>query len=108
MRLPIQVVRERDFKLIARHSLDISEAGLLAVADERVLTGEQVIVCFRSPLSRAWIDAGATVARVLHGRRLFEGGRRSLGIFFDHMEPSMRSRLQRELGFFRSIEKTRR
>ena len=43
--------------------------GLLAATDERVLTGEPVIVTFRLPESDRWFDAMGTVARVVHGRR---------------------------------------
>ncbi len=74
-----QVVRERDFRLIARRTLDLSASGMLVAADTEVLTGEPLIVSFRAPRSEHWIDAEATVARVIHGRRPGERGR-ALGI----------------------------
>lgn len=69
LRIDCQVVREHDFKLIGRTTVDLSPQGMLVVADERCLTGEDVIVTFRSPLTNAWFDCEATIARVLHGRR---------------------------------------
>jgi hypothetical protein len=69
VRLPCQVVRERDFRLIGGLALDLSPEGMLAVASERVLTGEPVIVSFRSDRIGRWFDAEATIARVLHARR---------------------------------------
>ena len=69
VRLECQVVRESDFRLIGRSAIDLSPHGMLVVADERVLTGEDVIVSFRAPTTQAWFDCEATVARVVHGRR---------------------------------------
>src|SRR5689334_5653386 len=70
--LPCQVVREHDFKLIADRTLDISVEGLLLPLRTRVLTGESLIVSFAIP--GIWIDAEATVARVIHGRRPGDDG----------------------------------
>ena len=71
---PCSVVRERDFRLVARHLVDLSEEGLFALSDLPVLTGEPLIVSFRAPLGRAWVDAEASRslllrrARAPHGR----------------------------------------
>lgn len=71
VQLDCQVVTERDFKLIAQRSLDLSEDGMLVLADRLVGVemGEDVIVSFRAPRTQRWIDAEATVVRVGHGRR---------------------------------------
>jgi len=74
VRLDCQVVRERDFKLLSEHAIDLSAEGMLVLTDERVLTGEEVIVSFRVPTLRAWFDAEALVARVVHGRRPTDPG----------------------------------
>jgi hypothetical protein len=66
----------------------------------RVLTGEPVIVTFLAPFSRVWIDAEALVARVVHGRRPEDRGR-ELGLAFEHLDESARSRIHRELAWFR-------
>ena len=83
VRLDCQVVRERDFKLLSEHAIDLSAEGMLVLTDERVLTGEEVIVSFRVPTLRAWFDAEALVARVVHGRRPTDRSR-GLGLRFSH------------------------
>jgi hypothetical protein len=79
--LSCQVVREHDFKRIAYLGLDLSTEGMMVKTDDRVLTGEELIVTFRAPFGRRWFDAQATVARVIHGRRPGDTGR-ALGLQF--------------------------
>lgn len=78
---PCEVVRERDFKRVGTRVLDLSSKGMLVESDLAVLTGEALLVTFRSPSGR-WVDLEGSVARVLHGRR--KGNRRrAAGIEFD-------------------------
>jgi hypothetical protein len=88
--LPCQAVREHDFKLIADRTLDISVDGLLLPLRTKVLTGETLIVSFAIP--GMWIDAEATVARVVHGRRPGDDGL-AVGVIFDRITPSARAAL---------------
>ncbi|MBX3262182.1 MAG: PilZ domain-containing protein [Labilithrix sp.] len=88
--LPCQAVREHDFRLIADRTLDISVEGLLLPLRTRVLTGESLIVSFAIP--GMWIDAEATVARVVHGRRPGDDGL-AVGVLFDRIAPSARAAL---------------
>jgi hypothetical protein len=90
--LPCQAVRERDFKLIADRTLDISVDGLLLPLrdDEQVLTGETLILSF--PIPGIWIDAEASVTRVVHGRRPGDEGA-ACGVLFDVISPSARAAL---------------
>ena len=46
-----QVVRERDFRLVADRVENLSATGLLAGPADPVLTGERLIVSFRLPRS---------------------------------------------------------
>jgi hypothetical protein len=69
VRLDCQVVRERDFQLVADRIVNLSESGLVVSPADPALTGERLIVSFRIPNSGHWVDAEATVARVVHGRR---------------------------------------
>lgn len=69
VRLECQVVRERDFRLVADRIVNLSESGLLVSPADPALTGERLLVSFRIPHSGYWVDAEATVARVVHGRR---------------------------------------
>jgi hypothetical protein len=96
IRLACQVVRERDFKLVSREIVEVSESGLLVRPEARVLTGEQLIVSFMAPFSRIFVDAEAVVARVVHGRRLTDGGP-ALGVYFQHIDPVSRALLVRHL-----------
>jgi hypothetical protein len=88
--LPCQVVREHDFKLVADRTLDISADGLLLPLRTHVLTGESLIVSFAIP--GMWIDAEATVTRVVHGRRPGDDGL-AVGVVFDRISPSTRAAL---------------
>ena len=79
--LRCQVVRERDFKLVSDRTLDLSERGACVAATTRVLTGEPVLVSFKLRGSARWIDVEATVVRVVHGRRTYDGSA-GLGLAF--------------------------
>ena len=86
VRVECQVVRERDFTLVGKSAVDLSTRGMLVETTEQVLTGEPLVVSFRSPKNkRTWFDCEATVARVVHGRRPYDGGR-FLGVCFDGLD----------------------
>jgi hypothetical protein len=69
VRLVCQVVRERDFQLVADRIVNLSATGLVVSPADPALTGERLIVSFQIPHSGHWVDAEAVVARVVHGRR---------------------------------------
>jgi hypothetical protein len=96
MRLPCQVVRERDFRLVADRIENLSQTGLSVSPAEPVLTGETLIVSFRLPRERVWIDAQACVTRVIHGRRSGED-QRALGLVFEEIGEEQRCAIAREL-----------
>jgi hypothetical protein len=94
LRIPCQVVRERDFQLIADRVENLSTWGMLVTPSDPVLTGERVFVSFQLPGTTTWIDVCATVTRVIHGRRPNETSRK-LGLEFDDLGPYDRFRLRR-------------
>src|SRR4051794_36054394 len=96
VKIECQVVRERDFRLVADRVLDLSASGALVGPADPALTGERILVSFRIPRSTLWIDAEATVTRVVHGRRPGEFSR-SLAIQFDDLETLPRFILQEAL-----------
>jgi hypothetical protein len=96
-RIACQIVRLRDFKLVADRIENLSPHGVLSGPSDPVLTGEPVLVSFCVPNSRIWIDAFASVARVVHGRRPGETTRR-LGIVFDGLPAGVERCLVREMG----------
>jgi len=96
VKIACQVVRERDFSLIADRVLDLSTSGALVGPADPTLTGERILVSFRIPRSTVWVDAEATVTRVVHGRRPGEFSR-ALAIEFDQLEAVPRFMLEEAL-----------
>jgi hypothetical protein len=94
LRARCQVVRERDFRLVADCVRNLSQSGMLVAPADPVLTGERLIVSFRLPESDIWIDAEAVVSRVVHGRRAGENTR-ALGLEFGQLDPDARRALER-------------
>jgi hypothetical protein len=94
--IPAQIVRERDFRLIADRIDNLSVTGLLVSPADWVLTGEKLIVSFQSPRWGIWIDAETTVSRVIHGRRVGEFTR-ALGLEFDYLNDWSRYVLEQNL-----------
>lgn len=78
--------------MISRVALDLSAEGMQVLTGARVLTGEPVEVTFQAPETGAWLTLRGTVARVLHGRRPNEWGRR-LGIEVEGLDDTQRARL---------------
>jgi hypothetical protein len=75
-RFACQVVRERDFRLVATQTIDVSCDGMLVRLDELDLEpGESVIVSFKATKLGIWFDTEARVTRVVRGRRQGDGGR---------------------------------
>ncbi len=97
VRLNCQVVRERDFQLVADRIVNLSSTGLLVSPADPALTGERLIVSFQIPHSGYWVDAEATVARVVHGRRPGEHTR-GLALELENVEDIPQMILQRALG----------
>jgi hypothetical protein len=85
VRIDCQVVRERDFKLVARRTVDLSTDGMLVASEVDVLPGEELIVSFKTSAFNIYIAADATVARVIQGRRPGDRGR-CLGLKFRELD----------------------
>jgi PilZ domain len=92
VRLPCQVVSERDFSLVSDLCLDISPRGMCVRtlptppwADDEyvpaIARGTEVLVSFRVPDAGVHMDLSAIVSRVAAGRRRGESGQ-SLGLSF--------------------------
>lgn len=89
--LPCQAVRLSDFSLIADRTLDVSVDGLLVPSERPVSIGDAMIVSF--PIPGLWIDAEATVTRIVRGRRPGDDGKAAVGLAFDVIAPSVRAAL---------------
>ncbi|MCA9590976.1 MAG: PilZ domain-containing protein [Myxococcales bacterium] len=69
-RVACQVVRESDFKLIAREAIDLSSDGMFVLTSEPgIARGDKLVVSFRATGLDLWFDTEATVTRVSRGRR---------------------------------------
>lgn len=80
-----QAVVEDGFRWLGDRALDLSPEGMLLETRDEPPIGAEVIVTFRAPGTRCWIDAEATVARVVRGRR--RGDRtRAIGLRFRHLD----------------------
>ena len=97
VKLNCQVVRERDFQLIADRIVNLSSSGLVVSPADPALTGERLIVSFQIPHSGQWVDAEAVVARVVHGRRPGEYTR-GLALELENVEDIPQMILRRALG----------
>jgi hypothetical protein len=75
MVMSCQIVRERDFRLIAEKALDVSPDGMLVATDVDLEPGENVFVSFRTTELGIWFDSEASVARVIRGRRPGDKGK---------------------------------
>ena len=97
-RIPCQLVRERDFRLVGDQIVNLSQSGLLVTPTDPILTGQRLLISFRVPSGLAHVDAEVTVTRVVHGRRPSETAR-ALGLEFELIDPGVRRMIQRELSW---------
>ena len=80
-----QVVRERDFRLIADQALDLSPDGMLVASDSELEIGESVILSFKATQLGLWFDTEANVARIVKGRRDGDRGT-AVGLSFSTLD----------------------
>ena len=97
VRIQCEVVSELGFRLLARRALDLSPDGMLVQSDADVMVGEDVIVSFTAPGGRFWMDAEATVARIVKGRRDGDEEGRCLGLRFRTLDRPSRAVLSASL-----------
>ena len=83
--LTCQVVRERDFRLIADQALDLSPDGMLVSSDHDMAVGESLIVSFKATQLGLWFDTEASVARIIKGRRPGDRGA-GIGLSFSTLD----------------------
>ncbi len=92
-----QAVAEDGFRLLGDRALDLSTQGmLLETRGAFARVGEEVIVSFRPPSSRVWIDAVAKVARLVTGRRRTDRAQ-AVGLSFVSMDAGDRAVLAAKL-----------
>ena len=83
--LTCQVVRERDFRLIADQAVDLSPDGMLVSSNQEMEVGESLIVSFKATQLGLWFDTEASVTRVIKGRRPGDRGP-GIGLSFSSLD----------------------
>lgn len=91
VRIPCQVVRERDFRLMSDTVVNLSMSGMVVVAahwifGQSLSTGDRFLVSFQVPRRAYWIDTEVTVTRVGRGRRRGEEVP-TIALAFDPLDP---------------------
>ena len=85
MGITCQVVRERDFRLVAERALDLSPDGMLVQSEAELEVGESLIVSFKATQLDLWFDSEARVARIVKGRRDGDHGA-GIGLSFSTLD----------------------
>jgi hypothetical protein len=91
-----QVVRDRDFRVLGRGSLDLSLTGMLVQCTLDADIGDEVIVSFQTPRLREYVDAVAMVTRLIAGRRQGDLGL-AMGLTFTSIDDASFLALKRAL-----------
>jgi len=86
LRAECHAVAEDGFRFLGEQTLDLSEGGLLLQSDHEAEVGETVLLSLKVPGGRSWIDAEATIARIVRGHRTSDEGR-AYGLRFEQMAP---------------------
>lgn len=89
VRVACQVIRERDFSIVAYRALDLSPDGMFVASDIDLEPGENVLVTFKATELGLWFDTEATVARRVNGRRHGDNAR-GVGLSFSTLDPVKR------------------
>lgn len=95
VRTRCQAVGLDGFRLLGQRVLDLSPLGMMVAADAEATSGESVLVSFEVPGGR-WLDAEATVARVIEGWRPFDPGY-AIGLRFTDISLEARMTLRDRL-----------
>ena len=91
-----QAVVEEGFSLIGERAIDLSVDGMLLASDHEPDVGTEVIISFRAPGTGIWLDAEATVARIVRGRRRGDPAR-AIGLRFRGLDSVSRAILDGSL-----------
>jgi hypothetical protein len=96
LRFECSVVRERDFRFVAREAIDVSPDGILVSTYEQLDPGESVIVSFCATELGLWFDTEASVARIVRGMRYGDRGP-AIGLTFSSLSRVKRFILRNHL-----------
>lgn len=80
-----EAVRDADFRRVGERILDLSKEGAFLRTYRELALGDEVLVSFKAPRSRTWIDARGIVVRKIRGVRREDRGE-GVGLFFLPLE----------------------
>ncbi len=86
LRTDCHAVAEDGFRFLGDTTLDLSEGGILLRSDQEAEVGETVLLSLKVPGGRTWVDAEATIARIVRGHRTEDEGR-AYGLRFEAIAP---------------------
>ncbi len=87
--IPCQIVRHADTQVFPECTTDLSEAGMFVRSDAGLVLGDTLTVSFQTGDLGIWVDAQATVVRLVQGRRREDRGV-GFGLRFDALDPIKR------------------
>jgi hypothetical protein len=98
IQIDCQVVRTRDFRLVAETTFDLSTDGMLVPTSLDVAIGDELIVSFAAKPFRIYFDLEATAARIVRGRRRSDRGQ-CVGVRFRSLDAIARQILRGALRY---------
>jgi hypothetical protein len=90
IQIDCEVVRERDFKLVAKKTFDLSTDGMLVPTSLDVEPGDDLIVSFYMTPLGIHFDTEATAARIIRGARSEDREGPCVGVKFRPFDPIQR------------------
>lgn len=84
--IPCQLIRHSDRQVFPEHTTDLSEAGMFIESDAGLAVGDTLTVSFQTSDLGLWVDAQATIVRLVRGRRREDRGAVGFGLRFDSLE----------------------
>jgi hypothetical protein len=107
VRLPCEAVRDLGFVRVGERLVDLSSTGAFLESDALLDLGEEVILSFRAPRTRLWMDARGIVVRRIQGKRLGDRAR-GVGLRFLPLDAADRAVLDATLSKVPPVLPTRR
>ncbi|HQY63417.1 MAG: PilZ domain-containing protein [Myxococcales bacterium] len=84
--IPCQLIRHSDRQVFPEQTTDLSEAGMFIESDAGLVVGDTLTVSFQTGDLGLWVDAQATIVRLVRGRRREDRGGVGFGLRFDGLE----------------------
>jgi hypothetical protein len=97
---------ERDGRLLADRTLDVSYSGLRLAALGPAALGERIRISLELPGTKVWIDGAGRVERVIEGRRAEDRGA-AIGVRVDRLDGMRRLLLAQVARHYPEVARSR-